>query len=73
MKLIDYWIWISVLFNYRIDLSSNTFLGAEIEKVLSVIPRERNTFLFSATMTTKVEKLQRASLVNPAKIQVATK
>ena len=47
--------------------------GAEIEKVLSVIPRERNTFLFSATMTTKVEKLQRASLVNPAKIQVATK
>ncbi len=47
--------------------------GAEIEKVLAVIPRERNTFLFSATMTTKVEKLQRASLVNPAKVQVATK
>ncbi|KAI8899826.1 P-loop containing nucleoside triphosphate hydrolase protein [Globomyces pollinis-pini] len=47
--------------------------GAEIEKVLKVIPRERNTFLFSATMTTKVEKLQRASLVNPAKVEVATK
>ncbi|KAJ3325405.1 ribosomal RNA processing protein [Boothiomyces sp. JEL0866] len=47
--------------------------GAEIEKVLKVIPRERNTFLFSATMTTKVEKLQRASLVNPAKVEVAQK
>ncbi len=47
--------------------------GAEIEKVLKVIPRERNTFLFSATMTTKVEKLQRASLVNPVKVEVAEK
>jgi ATP-dependent RNA helicase DDX47/RRP3 len=47
--------------------------GAEIEKVLKVIPRDRNTFLFSATMTSKVEKLQRASLVNPAKVEVATK
>ncbi|KAJ3332763.1 ribosomal RNA processing protein [Blyttiomyces sp. JEL0837] len=47
--------------------------GAEIEKVLKVIPRERNTFLFSATMTSKVEKLQRASLSNPVKIEVATK
>ncbi|KAH6568984.1 hypothetical protein BASA60_008396 [Batrachochytrium salamandrivorans] len=47
--------------------------GVEIEKVLKVIPRERNTYLFSATMTTKVEKLQRASLVNPVKVEVATK
>ncbi|KAK5669799.1 ribosomal RNA processing protein, variant 2 [Batrachochytrium dendrobatidis] len=47
--------------------------GAEIEKVLKVIPRERNTYLFSATMTSKVEKLQRASLVNPVKVEVATK
>jgi ATP-dependent RNA helicase DDX47/RRP3 len=47
--------------------------GAEIEKVLKVIPRERNTFLFSATMTSKVEKLQRASLVKPAKITIASK
>jgi ATP-dependent RNA helicase DDX47/RRP3 len=38
-----------------------------------VMPRDRNTFLFSATMTSKVEKLQRASLVNPAKVEVATK
>ncbi|KAJ3204815.1 ribosomal RNA processing protein [Dinochytrium kinnereticum] len=47
--------------------------GAEIEKVLKVIPRERNTFLFSATMTSKVEKLQRASLSDPVKVEVATK
>jgi ATP-dependent RNA helicase DDX47/RRP3 len=35
----------------------------EINTILSVIPREgRNTMLFSATMTSKVQKLQRASL-----------
>lgn len=45
--------------------------GAEIEKVLNVIPRERHTYLFSATMTSKVEKLKRASLRNPAKVEVA--
>lgn len=47
--------------------------GKEIEKVLKVIPRDRNTLLFSATMTSKVEKLQRASLVNPVKVSVDTK
>lgn len=47
--------------------------GAEIEKLLKVIPRDRHTYLFSATMTSKVEKLQRASLNNPVKIEVATK
>ncbi|KAI9005616.1 DEAD-domain-containing protein [Hyaloraphidium curvatum] len=47
--------------------------GDEIDKVLKVIPRERKTLLFSATMTSKVEKLQRASLVNPVKIEVAEK
>jgi ATP-dependent RNA helicase DDX47/RRP3 len=47
--------------------------GAEIEKVLKVIPSERRTFLFSATMTSKVEKLQRASLKQPVRVEVATK
>ncbi|KAJ3117955.1 putative ATP-dependent RNA helicase ddx47 [Phlyctochytrium bullatum] len=47
--------------------------GEEIEKVLRVIPRDRRTFLFSATMTTKVEKLQRASLSDPVRVEVATK
>ena len=39
----------------------------EIDQILSVIPRERRTLLFSATMTTKVQKLQRASLRSPVK------
>nr|ASF90279.1 hypothetical protein SPAR01729 [Bartheletia paradoxa] len=47
--------------------------GPIIDKLLKVIPKERNTFLFSATMTTKVAKLQRASLNNPVKLEVSTK
>ncbi len=38
-----------------------------------VIPRERRTQLFSATMTNKVAKLQRACLVKPVKVEVAHK
>lgn len=34
------------------------------------MPRERNTFLFSATMSSKVESLQRASLREPVRISV---
>jgi len=45
----------------------------EINKILSLIPRERRTFLFSATMTSKVAKLQKASLVDPVKVEVSTK
>lgn len=47
--------------------------GAELDKILRVIPRERNTYLFSATMTSKIEKLQRASLHNPVRIAVSSK
>ncbi|KAJ2354407.1 ribosomal RNA processing protein [Coemansia sp. RSA 2618] len=47
--------------------------GPKIDQILRVIPRERTTFLFSATMTTKVAKLQRASLSNPVKIEVSAK
>lgn len=47
--------------------------GPVIDKILKVIPRERRTFLFSATMTTKVAKLQRASLHNPVKVEVSAK
>ena len=46
-----------------------------IAKILGVIPKGpiRHTFLFSATMTTKVAKLQRASLTNPVKVEVSRK
>ncbi|KAL7752265.1 ribosomal RNA processing protein [Sorochytrium milnesiophthora] len=47
--------------------------GPKIEEILKVIPKERRTFLFSATMTDKVAKLQRASLTNPVKVQVSNK
>lgn len=46
---------------------------AEIDQILKVIPRERRTQLFSATMTNKVNKLQRACLVKPVKVEVAAK
>jgi len=44
-----------------------------LNKILEVLPRERRTFLFSATMTSKVGKLQRASLHKPVKIEVSSK
>ena len=43
----------------------------EINKILAVIPRARRTFLFSATMTTKVAKLQKAALADPVKVEVS--
>lgn len=47
--------------------------GPVIDKILKIIPKERTTYLFSATMTTKVSKLQRASLANPVKVEVSSK
>merc|ERR1719387_509592 len=48
-------------------------LDEALDKILQVVPRERNTYLFSATMTSKVTKLQRASLRKPVKCEVSTK
>ncbi|KAF3816318.1 hypothetical protein GH733_014491 [Mirounga leonina] len=45
----------------------------KVDKILKVIPRDRKTFLFSATMTKKVQKLQRAALKNPVKCAVSSK
>jgi ATP-dependent RNA helicase DDX47/RRP3 len=45
----------------------------QINQLLSVIPKKRSTFLFSATMTSKVHKLQKASLHDPVKVEVNTK
>ncbi|KAH9904029.1 P-loop containing nucleoside triphosphate hydrolase protein [Xylariomycetidae sp. FL2044] len=46
--------------------------GPVIEKLLKFLPRERRTFLFSATMSSKVESLQRASLRDPLRVSVQT-
>ncbi|KAF3089083.1 ribosomal RNA processing protein [Orbilia oligospora] len=47
--------------------------GPIIEKILKVLPPQRNTYLFSATMTDKVERLQRMSLTNPVRVAVSSK
>uniref|UniRef100_U5EYL8 RNA helicase n=1 Tax=Corethrella appendiculata TaxID=1370023 RepID=U5EYL8_9DIPT len=53
------------------DRILNMDFEVELDKILKVIPRERRTFLFSATMTKKVKKLERASLRDPVKIEVS--
>jgi len=45
----------------------------ELSTLLSVIPQQRRTLMFSATMTKKVEKLKRASLKNPVAVSVSEK
>ncbi|CAI6339975.1 unnamed protein product [Periconia digitata] len=47
--------------------------GPILDKILKVLPREgRHTYLFSATMSTKVENLQRAALHNPLRVSIST-
>lgn len=46
--------------------------GPLLDKILKVLPRERRTYLFSATMSSKVESLQRASLSNPLRVSVSS-
>mmetsp|Transcript_12012 Transcript_12012/g.36617 ORF Transcript_12012/g.36617 Transcript_12012/m.36617 type:complete len:448 (-) Transcript_12012:894-2237(-) len=55
------------------DRLLNMDFEKELDKIVSVLPRDRRSFLFSATMTSKVKKLQRASLRDPAKVEVADK
>jgi ATP-dependent RNA helicase DDX47/RRP3 len=55
------------------DRILNMDFEEDVDKMLRVIPKERNTFLYSATMTKKVEKLQRASLKDPVKVEVCGK
>lgn len=55
------------------DRILNLDFEKEVDKLLKIIPKERRTYLYSATMTKKVQKLQRASLQNPVKVEVATK
>ncbi|XP_017785599.1 PREDICTED: probable ATP-dependent RNA helicase DDX47 [Nicrophorus vespilloides] len=55
------------------DRILNMDFEVEVDKCLKVIPRDRRTFLFSATMTKKVNKLQRACLKEPVRVEVSTK
>ncbi|TVU51174.1 hypothetical protein EJB05_02583 [Eragrostis curvula] len=62
---------------YLVLDEADELLHVEFEKalndILKVIPKDRITFLFSATMTKKVNKLKRACIRVPAKLEVASK
>ena len=46
--------------------------GPVIDKILKVVPRERKTYLFSATISSKIESLQRASLHDPVRVSIGS-
>ncbi|KAF4122268.1 ATP-dependent RNA helicase DDX47/RRP3 [Geosmithia morbida] len=46
--------------------------GPSIDRLLKFVPRERRTYLFSATMSSKVESLQRASLRDPVRVSISS-
>lgn len=55
------------------DMLLNMDFEKPINEILKFIPPKRRTYLFSATMTSEVRKLQRACLRNPVKIEAASK
>lgn len=55
------------------DRILNMDFEEDVDKMLKVIPKDRITYLYSATMTKKVQKLQRASLKDPVKVEVSGK
>nr|MBS0037770.1 DEAD/DEAH box helicase [Saprospiraceae bacterium] len=42
----------------------------DVKKVLKLIPKKRQTLLFSATMPDEIKKLSQQMLINPAKVEV---
>lgn len=54
------------------DRILNMDFEVELEKILKAAPKTRRTFLFSATMTQKVSKLERASLKDPVKVEISS-
>ena len=64
---------LSLDFEEEINKILEVYLYAQEVYRAQVMPRDRHTYLFSATMTKKVAKLQKASLQNPVKVQVSSK
>ena len=56
---------------------ADRLLQSDFEKefliILASLPKSKRCFLFSATMTVKVEKLEKISMINPIKIQISKK
>nr|CAH8875524.1 unnamed protein product [Trichobilharzia regenti] len=50
------------------DRMLSTDFESVIERILCIVPARRQTFLFSATMTEKVGKLQRTSIRDPVRV-----
>nr|POF13130.1 atp-dependent rrna helicase rrp3 [Quercus suber] len=46
--------------------------GPILDKILQVLPRERRTMLFSATMSTKLDSLTRAALQDPVRVSISS-
>lgn len=44
-----------------------------IKKIVQTLPKDRHTYLFSATPSKDVDELQRQSLKNPVKVQISEK
>nr|UXY87393.1 DEAD box protein [Cryptomonas sp.] len=62
--------------NLVIDEADRLFqsdFDKEFMIILSMLPKSKRCFLFSATMTTKIEKLERISMINPIRIQINKK
>ena len=53
-------------------LLSDDFAG-QVDRIVEALPTSRQTMLFSATMTDKVEKLERAALSDPVRVAVSSK
>lgn len=54
------------------DRLLNPDFQSAIDDIMKHVPKERVTYLFSATMTANVAKLQRASLSNPFRADVSS-
>lgn len=46
--------------------------GPILDKILKVLPFDRHTMLFSATMSTKLDSLTRAALRNPVRVNISS-
>lgn len=55
------------------DKLLNKDFEEQFNTIISLIPEDRRAYLFSATLTNKVEKLQRVSLKNPVRVEVSQK
>jgi len=64
---------LSLLIIDEADVILNIGFEEELKQILNIIPKERQTMLFSATLNKKVENLNILSLINPIYINMTNK